>query len=183
MEIEKLPDNLIAYKCRAEIATDAYSFALNNSKHIWVFKVKRMEKGIPDVVVTFKSELSLEKLKEKMSKIEDAHVMYESLNLKEEYNGERIALKVEIQKEYSKDIQLAFLQNTIEIVEKGNYTRDDVFGFKKNFFELFPNDYVDLFRVFNRLFGSKNEYLPKAKKYMDFLKRYSYEETMNKIYL
>ncbi len=90
-DVKKFPKNLVSYKFRAELVKDVYDFALNNSKHIWVFKVKRMEKGIPDVVVTFKSELSLEKLKEKMIKIEDAHVMYQSLKIKEEYDGERMS--------------------------------------------------------------------------------------------
>lgn len=84
-------ENLISYKCRAEIPSEAYRFAMINSNDIWAFKVERIEKDIPDVVVSFQSKLTIEELKLRMSKIEDTHVMYESLKLENEYDGKRIS--------------------------------------------------------------------------------------------
>ena len=86
----KLPETLTSYKCRANVATDAYRFALDNPLNIWDFKVQRFSKDIPNVVVTFKSELSLEAVKQRMSKIENTQVMNESLILEKEYYGKNI---------------------------------------------------------------------------------------------
>jgi hypothetical protein len=84
-------EKFISYKCRAELASDAYHFALKNSLNIRSFKVEPIQKGIPDVVVTFESELSIEELKLRISKINDAHVMSNYLKIEEEYDGERIS--------------------------------------------------------------------------------------------
>lgn len=181
-DIEKLPENLIFYKCRAELASDAYHFALNNSVNIRIFKVEPIQNGIPDVVVTFESELSIEELKQRMSKINDAHVMSESLRIEEEYDGERMSFEEETRKESTKEFQLDFLEKFIETIEKGDYTLEDEKKFRLGFWILFPDEYIDLFRVFSRMVMSTEEYLPKAKKYLELLKIYSYEETMKKIY-
>ncbi|OXA65575.1 hypothetical protein B0A67_24280 [Flavobacterium aquidurense] len=174
--------NLISYKCRAELASDAYHFALDNSLSICFFKVEPIQKGIPDVVVTFESSLSIEELKLRLSKINDAHVMSESLKIEEEYDGERMSFEEETRKESTKEVQLDFLEKFIETIEKGDYTLEDEKNFRHGFWLHFPDEYIDLFRVFSRMAMSTEEYLPKAKKYLELLKLYSYEETMKKIY-
>jgi len=99
-----------------------------------------------------------------------------------EYDGERCNFEAKIRKESSKDIQLDFLENFIENIEKDNYTSKDFENFRPLFWTHFPDEYIDLFRVFNRILLSKEEYLPKAKKYLELLKLHSYEETIKKIY-
>lgn len=44
---------------------------------------------IPDTLFTFHSDLSLEQIIEVLAKIEDGHVMLETVNLADKYTGER----------------------------------------------------------------------------------------------
>lgn len=77
------------YKLRAECSRDIQRFfEMVNPKQVGKFKMIGSSK-FPDVELIFKSKLKLNELISILSKIEDCHVMVETINLKSNYTGER----------------------------------------------------------------------------------------------
>ena len=74
--------SLKTYKMRAECLHDVILFL--QSKRIYYFKIKK-ETLFPDVIITFKSSLTKKELNKILNKIEDSHVMKETLELKKDY--------------------------------------------------------------------------------------------------
>lgn len=80
------------YKFRAEGVRDVYEFIRASKIVPENFKItpQSIEGGvIPDVEVSFKSDMSLEDLRNIAEDIEDCHVIVQSLNAKKLYTGER----------------------------------------------------------------------------------------------
>lgn len=81
------------YKMRAECSVDVGRFLIQVGCLSISSKMMEIDGAyIPDMEVTFTSRLSLAQLQKEIAKIEDGHVMFESLNIAEKYTGERTEL-------------------------------------------------------------------------------------------
>lgn len=76
------------YKLRAECLDDLIK--LDEKQKNLQFVDIDFKEGFPDCELTFKSELRIDELKHILMTIEDGHVMVETLQLEENYTGERI---------------------------------------------------------------------------------------------
>ena len=82
------------YKMRAECSSDLGRFLMNVTVFSFTADGLTIEGlAVPDMEATFTSNLSLSQLRSEIAKIEDGHVMLESLNYAEEYTGERYAFQ------------------------------------------------------------------------------------------
>lgn len=77
------------YKCRAEVVQDVLGILYLAPQLFYDFSVKRMGEYIPDVEFEFTSGYNLNQIAELFFKIPDTHVMIDTLELKENYTGER----------------------------------------------------------------------------------------------
>jgi len=78
------------YKLRAEGLNDFINF-LGTGIYFNVKSFTVEPIGVPDVVVSFESNLSLSELKSKLRKVQDSHVMLETIKPINEYTSERYA--------------------------------------------------------------------------------------------
>ena len=86
-----MPIKKCYYKLRAETQYDIYEFIKVAGNKISEIDVtdRVMGPGFPDRDMTFKSKLDLDGLRALLGKVGDSHVMIESLNLVELYDGKR----------------------------------------------------------------------------------------------
>ncbi len=81
------------YKCRAECYADIDAFIKVANKHITEWYCKRWVDddniSMPDTEFTFSSDLSIEIMNSILNGLNDCHVMYQTLQLHENYTGER----------------------------------------------------------------------------------------------
>jgi hypothetical protein len=75
------------YKLRAECAFDLAH--LMTEINMRSFKATKVKENFPDMEATFKTHLSLDEVKSKISNITDGHVMLETVALEKDYTGER----------------------------------------------------------------------------------------------
>ncbi len=79
------------YKFRAECLCDALKFKSKIScVNFEIQEQTLLGYYIPDVEVSFESEMSLEELKDVLRTIQDGHVMLETIQSTELYTGQRI---------------------------------------------------------------------------------------------
>lgn len=76
------------YKLRAEQAKDISEFIAIAHNELAYFEMKRWE-GLPDVDFEFETKLSLDKVLALLLRIDDSHVMYETVKPICEYTGDR----------------------------------------------------------------------------------------------
>ena len=83
------------YKLRAECHVDTLRFlrrmsiaCIKEHRRIWSF-ILVQDVGFPDCEVKFTTSLSLERLRDILAGIVDGHVMLETVELLEDYTGER----------------------------------------------------------------------------------------------
>jgi len=81
--------NYYNYKCRAETYCDIEILIRMIFPAIAKFKVVRINENMPDIELTFKSNLPIDSIKKIMREIPDNHVMIDTLNLKHLYTGLR----------------------------------------------------------------------------------------------
>jgi len=74
------------YKLRAECSYDT-DLLLSTTPDLEVVEVERFLYG--GLELTFKSSMDLEKLRTEISKVEDSHVMYQTVQETANYTGER----------------------------------------------------------------------------------------------
>lgn len=80
----------MVYKFRAECLTDVRLFEMQNKsniKNVEIYSVGGF--NFPDVEVSFESELSLNQLIDQIKKLEDSHVMYQTIQPSNRYTGNR----------------------------------------------------------------------------------------------
>ena len=77
------------YKFRAECIHDVAQFLIQSSKVIANLNTQQDNDGFRDVIVTFDSHLELSEIMDLIEKIEDGHVMCETVKPIEKYTGER----------------------------------------------------------------------------------------------
>ena len=76
------------FKLRAECFQDVVEFINKVPKKVWQIKVEQ-EDFLPDMVFEFSSEMTLQEIILVLSKIQDGHVMMDTINPIEKYTGER----------------------------------------------------------------------------------------------
>ena len=81
--------NYYNYKCRAEFYSEFEIFIRTIFPTIAKLKVVKINENLPDIELTFKSNLPIESIKNVLSEIPDSHVMIETLNYKHLYTGLR----------------------------------------------------------------------------------------------
>lgn len=77
------------YKCRAEVIQDILGILSLAPQLFYDFSVKRINNCIPDVEFEFTSTHQKKEIVEYFIQIPDTHVMVDTLELKENYTGER----------------------------------------------------------------------------------------------
>ena len=77
------------YKFRAECLSDVTAFFSANMKAISEMSIFYPDNTIPDVEVTMESKFTMRAVIEQMAKIEDCHVMYQTVIPEPLYTGER----------------------------------------------------------------------------------------------
>ena len=112
------------YKLRAEGLNDFINF-LGTGVYFNVKSFTVEPIGVPDVVVSFETNLSLSEIKAKLREVQDSHVMLETIKPIKEYTGERYAGGGSI------DNDLQKLQDTHEkireiLIENGSEEYGDV---------------------------------------------------------
>tara|TARA_R110000868_G_scaffold275187_1_gene534865 strand:- start:177 stop:440 length:264 start_codon:yes stop_codon:yes gene_type:complete len=83
---------MTTYKFRAETLIDIELFKIQAGGHISNLKAIPNDpetSTFPDITITFDSEMPIENLIYIMRKVEDGHVMFQTLKPIEEYTGER----------------------------------------------------------------------------------------------
>jgi hypothetical protein len=81
---------MTTYRFRAECLHDVTSFLANSIRKIGFQKYTFSQEGpFPDVEVELEADMGLEDLRMELRKIEDGHVMVQTINLKDQYTGER----------------------------------------------------------------------------------------------
>lgn len=77
------------YKLRAEGINDVLQF-LYNQQEMGIHSAKiKTRSVVPDVEVTFKSEMELDQIKTFLESIPDGHVMVDTVALEKDYTGIR----------------------------------------------------------------------------------------------
>ena len=88
-----LPNGKKIYKCRAECYADIDAFIKVANKHITQWYCNRWvdddNNAMPDIEFTFSSDLSIEIMNSILNGLDDCHVMSQTLQLHENYTGER----------------------------------------------------------------------------------------------
>lgn len=78
------------YRFRAECLQDVVEFLNGSIKRIGFNRyVLIQERGHPDVEVELDAEVPIEELRDELRKVEDGHVMVQTIALKEDYSGNR----------------------------------------------------------------------------------------------
>ncbi|MCD4714370.1 MAG: hypothetical protein K8R73_13900 [Clostridiales bacterium] len=79
------------YRFRAELSSDFLNFLMNSTKTVgfYRYKVIKHDHTIPDIEVWLESDKPLEFIRNELRKVEDGHVMVQSLALEQDYTGER----------------------------------------------------------------------------------------------
>lgn len=78
-----------SYKFRAETGHDVREAMKIKPCWYCFINIEKDPHGLPDVEVEFTSTRSLQELRHIFSTIEDAHVMYQTINYSQLYMGER----------------------------------------------------------------------------------------------
>lgn len=73
---------------RAEVIDDVLLFVSNAPRRLTGFKVHQ-QSGFHDVEFEFETESTLDEIIKTLSEIDDAHVMYQTVQPIEHYTGER----------------------------------------------------------------------------------------------
>lgn len=76
------------YKLRAETPRDVCDFLVGLKKKIWRIKLEQPD-NLPDCDFEFSCYMTLDEIITILRKIPDSHVMIQTINLIDEYTGER----------------------------------------------------------------------------------------------
>jgi hypothetical protein len=76
------------YKLRAECSKDVVGFLNNVHSQLSSFSLIK-DKELPDVEFEFETDLALDEIILILKDLDDAHVMYQTVKLIDEYTGER----------------------------------------------------------------------------------------------
>ena len=79
------------YRFRAELPQDFLNFLTNSTKTVgfYRYKVIKHDHTIPDIEVWLESDKPLEFIRNELRKVEDGHVMVQTITLEQDYTGER----------------------------------------------------------------------------------------------
>lgn len=77
------------YKLRAECSEDVFNFINASGGRIMLFKLIKDDSVIPDVKFEFETSMELSEVIKILRGIDDSHVMYQTVQLKENYTGVR----------------------------------------------------------------------------------------------